>query len=159
MNRLFACIFAFISFKTGISQSNANVSKTELAKIYCQAIGDFIKEANKNNKTNFKILYFGKRKNGLADDFPDVELPELIENTYIKLISPEQGAIKQKEDSSCIYINLFGWVTKKDAEFIFVVFSNGFAHQYDYTIKYTYNTIHKAFELASIERQKPDLKK
>ena len=124
-----------------------------------QAISDFIKSANKKNKTTFDTLYFGKRKNGEPDDFPDITLPKIIENTSIQLISPEAGAKKQKENNKRVYINLIGWVEKDNIEFIFVVFSNGFAHQYDYHIHYIYNEKLKEFKLTTIEFKGPPFDK
>lgn len=123
----------------------------QLTKIYSQAIADFIKDANTKNKTKFDTLYFGNRKNGQPDDFPDIKLPETIENTQIRLISPAEGTIKQNELKSRIYINMIGWVEKESAEFIFYVFSNGFEHQYNYTINYKYNLEQKDFELATLK--------
>lgn len=136
---IFACfIFCY---------STKSQTKPELTKIYSLAISDFIKHANKKNKNPFDTLFFGKRKNGQPDDFPDIQLPETIENTYISLVTPEVGTIKQKERKSRIYINMVGWVDKKNAEFILFVFSNGFEHQYNYTINYNYNSTKKVFEL------------
>lgn len=129
MSRLLIFIFSFPLFTFG--QSAKFPTKTDQTKIYSQAIADFIKNANKKNKTNFDTLYFGKHKGGQPNDFPDIELPKTIEKTQIRLITPEVGAKKQKENTSHIYINLVAWVNKYRAEFIFVVFSNGFAHQYD----------------------------
>lgn len=141
------------------SQSGDTHTKTQLTKVYTQAIGDFIKAANKKNKVNFDTLYFGKRVNGQEDDFPDIKLPELIEKTQIRLVSPEVGATKQKEKDSRIYINLIAWVNNHAAEFIFVVFSNGFSHQYDYTISYTYNQSQKKFDLVKLRFKGPPFDK
>ncbi len=104
-------------------------------------------------------LYFAKRKLGQPDDFPDIELPKKIETAQIRLVSPEHGKILQKELPSRIYINLFGWVNKETAEFIFVVFSNGFAHQYDYTLNYKYNNKLKTFELQKLQFKGPPFDK
>ncbi|MBL0330147.1 MAG: hypothetical protein IPP64_12190 [Bacteroidetes bacterium] len=134
-------------------------SLAQLTKIYSQAIADFIKDANKKNKTKFDTLYFGNRKNGQPDDFPNIKLPETIAHTHIRLISPEEGTIKQNELKSRIYINLMGWVEKESAEFIFYIFSNGFEHQYNYTINYKYNTQRKEFELTNLQFEVANKKK
>lgn len=130
-----------------------------MTKIYSQAISDFITDASKKTKCNFDTLYFGKRKNGQPDDFPDIELPEKIKNTHIRLISPEVGTLKQKELKSRIYINMAGWVDKKEAEFLFFVFSNGFDHQFNYTINYRFNTKLKEFELVKLQFKGPPFDK
>lgn len=132
---------------------------TVLAKIYTQAIGDFIDAANAKNSMVFDTLFIAKRKNGQPDDFPDIVLPERIKNTTIKLITPEQADNSQKERKTRMYINLVGWVKKEDAEFIFIVFSNGFEHIYDYTINYTYNIKKEVFELANTQFKGPPFDK
>lgn len=157
MNKLITLLFFLPLFTFG--QSKAFPTKADLTKIYTQAISDFIKSANKKNKTAFDTLYFGKRKNGEPDDFPNITLPKIIENTSIQLISPETGAKKQKENNKRVYINLIGWVEKDNIEFIFVVFSNVFAHQYDYHIHYSYNEKLKEFKLIDIEFKGPPFDK
>src|SRR5436190_1343779 len=113
--------------------------KSRLAKVYTQAIADFIKAANKRNNTSFDTLFFGKRANGQDDDFPDITLPQTIEKTQVRLITPEEGTKKQKEKPSRIYINLLGWTNRNNVKFQFIVFSNGFAHQYDYELNYRFD--------------------
>ena len=135
------------------------VSKPDVAGIYAQAIGDFIRAANQKNAAAFDTLYFGKRQNGQPDDFPDIALPETIEHTVIKLIAPELGEKLQQERKSRVYINLMGWVEEQSADFFFVVFSNGFEHQYDYTLNYQYNPEHKAFELKQVQFKGPPFDK
>jgi len=152
MSRLL--IFAFLFSLSACGQPKKSpVVKTDksLAKIYSQAIGDFIKAAHKNNATAFDTLFIAKRQIGQPDDFPDIELPDKIENTQIRLITPEAGEKSQKERKSRIYINMMGWVDKEKAEFMFFVFSNGFDHQYNYTINYKFNTKRKDFELEKLK--------
>lgn len=142
-----------------IAQVNSPAPATGVAKIYTQAIGDFIKAANTRNKTNFDTLFLGKRANRQPDDFPDIQLPATIEGTKIILIAPDAGVKLQRERKQRTYINLMGWVEDTKAEFIFVVFSNGFSHQYDYHIHYTYNTAQKKFELSNLEYKGPPFDK
>ena len=126
-----------------------------MTNIYAQAIGDFIVAANKRSIVRFDTLFIGKRAYGQEDDFPDIKLPESIEHTRIFLLSPELAERKMKERPSRTYINLIGWIEEEKAEFIFIVFSNGFAHQYDYNIDYTYNVKQKKFELKNIQFKGP----
>lgn len=133
------------------AQTSKQPSKSELTKIYVQAIGDFIKTANQKNGTSFDTLFFGKGLAGQPGLFPDIQLPTIIENTRVLLVTPETATKIQKEKKSRVYVNLPGWVTKEKAEFIFVVFSNGFEHQYDYYINYKYNAKQKAFEQEKLE--------
>lgn len=136
------------SFSTKNFPNNTNSSgkeKEELTKIYSQAIGDYIRLVHKEYNLTFDTLFFGQHVHGQPDDFPDIELPSTIGNTTIKLVSPEQGEKIQKERPSSFYINLIGWANSYDAEFIFVTFSNGFAHQFDCFITYKYDTNEEAF--------------
>src|SRR5207244_3108380 len=91
------------------STSNTGTEKDNLAKIYAQAIGDYIRLVHKEYDLNFDTLFFGKHVEGQAGDFPDIALQSSIENTEIKLISPEQGKEHQKEHGTSYYINLIGW--------------------------------------------------
>lgn len=127
-----------------------SVQQADLSKIYTQAIAAFIKGAYKNDQTTFDTLFFGKHVYGQPDDFPNIELPETIEKTPVRLVTPEIGQYKQQERKSLIYVNMMGWVDKDKAEFIIVVFSNGGQHQYDYFIDFIYNTAQSKFELDKI---------
>jgi hypothetical protein len=129
----------------------STVQKDELTKIYVQAITEFIKAAYKSDKTTFDTLYFGKHVYGQPDDFPDIELPETIENTQIRLVTPEVGQKKQTERKSLVYVNMMGWVEKENAQFTLVVFTNGFKHQYDYFINFNFNTSTNNFVLDKID--------
>lgn len=123
----------------------------KLTKIYTQAIAEFIKADCQKNKTTFDTLYFGKHIYQQQDDFPDIILPEIIENTHIRLVAPDVGQKLQTERKSLIYVNMMGWVDNKKAEFILVVFKNGGQHQYDYFINFIYNSSSHNFELDTIE--------
>ena len=131
-------------------QSTDFPTKKDLVKNYSQAIAEFIKAVNKKHKTSFDTLYFGKHVYGQPDDFPDIELPGKIENTQIRLVTPEIGLKIQKKRESLVYINLMGWIDKEKAEFIFVAFSNGGDHQYDCFINFKFNARQKVFELENL---------
>lgn len=146
-----------ISDSFSIQQSNSattdslTVQKDKLTEIYTQAIAQFINAVYKKQKTSFDTLYFGKHTFGQPDDFPDIELPETIEKTQIRLIDPEVGQKMRAERKSFVYVNMMGWVDNKQAEFVLVVFANGAEHQYDYFINFNYNTSSDRFELDKIE--------
>ncbi|MFN8287538.1 MAG: hypothetical protein U0V74_12325 [Chitinophagales bacterium] len=138
-----------------LSGCQTHAANNSVADAYTRAITDFIKAANEKNKTAFDTLYIIKRHNGQPDDFPDIELPQTIANTHIVLLGAAQAEKEAKEFKTRVYINLMGWVEKETAEFIFVVFSNGFAHQYDYNINYTVNVSSKQLELSKLEFKGP----
>jgi len=141
-----------IQLETSVSEpqdipviKNSQEQKAFLEKIYTQAISDYIIQVSKEYKIKFDTLYIGKRVFGEADDFPDIDLPASIENTYIKLMSPEEGKELQKERKSSFYINLIGNTNSENAEFIFVTFSNGFGHQFDFYVDYAFEGNTKSF--------------
>lgn len=153
MKKIFLFILALPHLTFG--QSLRSQITEDLTKIYTQAIADFITAANTKNLLKNDTLFFGKRNNKQLDDFPAIELPDLIENKHIILTSSEDYTLKQNNCKTCIYINLIGWVEFNKAEFLFYVFSNGFEHQFNYSIKYGYNALSKEFKLEMIEFKGP----
>lgn len=133
------------------STDGLTMQKDELTKIYTQAIVEFIKVAYKKDKTAFDTLYFGNHIHGQPEDFPDIEIPETIEKTQIRVVTPEVGQKIQAERKSLVYVNMMGWVDKEKAEFILVIFTNDGEHQYDYFINFSFNTLTNKFELDKIE--------
>lgn len=127
------------------------IQKNRLTEIYTKAIGEFIKAVHIKDKKSYDTLYFGKHTYGQSDDFPDLELPMNIENTQIRLVSPEVGQIKLSERKSLVYVNMIGWVEKERAEFILVVFKNAGEHQFDYFLNFIFNTSKEQYELEKIE--------
>ncbi len=123
-------------------------SKDELTKIYVQSIAHYIEAMKKDCAIKFDTLYFGKHVYEQPDDFPDIELPAIIENTQIRLVSPSSDAAKQMDNKSSLYINLISWVNHHTSEFIFVAFNSNYEHLFDYSLSYDYNTVDKEFHLA-----------
>lgn len=140
-----------VSKETSVTATDSlMLSKDELTKIYTQAIAEFIKACYIKDKTTFDTLYFGKHMYGQQDDFPDIELPLTIGETEVRLVTPEVGQKIQMERKSFFYVNMMGWIDKKQAEFLLVVFSNEMKHQYDYYINFNYDNSRKKFELNNI---------
>jgi hypothetical protein len=139
------------SYSSDSSIASMTLSKDELTKIYVQAIDEFIKTVSTKNNIAFDTLYFGKRKYGQPDDFPDIELPTTIGKTQIRLVNPTFGEKIQRERRNLVYVNLMGWVEKEKADFIFVVFTNGFVHQFDYYLYFSWVDSTKKFELDKID--------
>lgn len=139
------------SNSAAVATDSMTLEKDELTKLYTQAIAEFIQAAHEYDNTTFDTLFFGKRAYGQADDFPDIELPRTIEKTQIRLVDPELGQNMQQERKYLVYINMMGWIEKKRAEFMLVIFSKGAEHQYDYFIHFTSNSSKDKFELDKIE--------
>ena len=156
--RIKTCAFFILGTllcKCATGQSDKYPEKKDLTKAYSVAMDDFIKALRKKN-IRFDSLFVIKRMNGQPDDFPDIALPEKISNVAIRLIASDSA--EKSQMSPRLYVNLLGWVNKKSAEFIFVVFSSGLAHQYDYKITYRYHSKNKVFELKKVQLKEPPLK-
>jgi hypothetical protein len=132
------------------SNDSLVIPKSELTKIYAQSIADYIKAVSEDYTIKFDTLFLGKHIYGQPEDFPDIELPETIANTPIRLVTPEFGTQKQKDNKSSFFINLMGWVNYEKAEFIFVTFSNNNEHQFDYYLDYNYDIKSREFKLDKI---------
>ena len=116
--------------------SQVEQDKATLTHIYNQAISEFIKAVYVKDTIRFDTLFFGKHVYGQPDDFPDIELPNTIEQTPVRLIAPELGQALMNKRPALVFVNLMGWVDTQQAEFVFVVFSKGGAHQYDYVMSF-----------------------
>lgn len=134
-----------------ISQIKQITNKGDLQKIYIQAISDFIKAAEEKTGKAFDTLFINKRKQNDEDDFPDISLPKLIAKIPVVLDNFDVNLNVYSKLKHRKNLNLIGWVDNTKAEFMFVVFSNGFDHQYDYNIKYSYNKKTKKYEMVSIK--------
>lgn len=144
-------LVAFLFPAFVMSQSKAISNKADLQKIYIQAISDFIKAAEEKNGKAFDTLFINNRKQNDEDDFPDISLPKLIAKTPIVMDNFDVNLDVYRKLKHRKNLNLIGWVDNKKAEFMFVVFANGFDHQYDYNIKYIYNKKIKKYEMVSIK--------
>ncbi|MFO0358651.1 MAG: hypothetical protein ACK50A_16975 [Sphingobacteriaceae bacterium] len=134
-----------------LSQTKPLTNKTELQNIYTQAISDFIKAAEQKNAKTFDTLFINKRKQNDEDDFPNIVLPNTISNTPIVLDNFDVHLDLYRKLKHLMNLNMIGWVQQEKAEFMFVMFTNGFEHQYDYNIKYNHNKKTKKYEVASIK--------
>lgn len=157
-------IFAFswtVVFYSCNSSNHSNSSKVEnlptfdaqtlttnQTEAYTKAIETFIKAAKQFKNQQFDTIYISKRKFNQEDDFPDIELPTIIEHTPIKLVDPSFGRKLLKANS--IFVNLIGWIDSSSAQFIFVGFKGNYLHIFDYTLNYEASKSSKSLELQSI---------
>lgn len=134
-----------------INSDSLPLSTNELTSIYTLAVSDFITAVQQRDGTEYDTLFFGKRKFGQPDDFPDIELPAKIGHTTIRLVTPAEGEKLQQARKKRVYINLVGWTSKTKADFVFVAFSNGFVHQYDCNLNYTFSKTANRFERTGLQ--------
>lgn len=128
-------------------QEHLQESKNVEQDLYVQAIGDFLRTAQTKHQALIDTLFIIDRKNGQPDDFPNITLPESSVGTRLMLLSAAEATRMQKERLSRTAINLMGWIEPKEAEFQCVVFSKGFAHQYDVELRYRFDAQKKAYIL------------
>lgn len=149
-------LITFCFLFSGFCSLQGQITKAAHENLYAKVIADFIRAANKNGRIA-DTLFIAKPQTGEGDDITG--LPGKIENTQVRLITAEAGKRSQKEHPSRIYVNLISWIRPKNAEFIFVVFTNGFSHQYDYHLHYTYDHPKKDFVLEKTEFKGPPFDK
>jgi len=114
-------------------------SLEELSKLYTRAIRDFLRASENEYRLHFDTLYIGKHVYGQPDDFPDIDLPAMIDSTIIRIIAPEDGIRIQRERKNEYYVNIFSWIQDQHAEFVLVSFANGMQHQFDLKVRYSFD--------------------
>lgn len=130
---------------TAINTSGSIDTMQQLTRQYTEAITSYIHNVKKEYNLSFDTLYFIKRAFGQPDDFPEIKLPQAIENTNIRLVPSTTFDRSGQVNRSVAYINMMGWVDTARAEFIFVTFSNTGAHQFDYFINCRYDATSKRY--------------
>lgn len=135
-----------------VISDSALLQKKVQIKMYSRAIAAYINAVYEKDKKLFDTLFFLKRSFGQPDDFPNIELPKTIQNTKIRLVEADIEGVKteQEKHKARFYINMFGWVEKETAEFIFITFSNGGEHLYDCFIDFKYKSERDEFELEKL---------
>ena len=108
----------------------------------------------KEKQTRFDTLFINKHP-----EFPDLQLPSTIQNTAIVIIDPELVNTKMSYKKTIALVNLIGWINKKDSEFIFVLFSHGYRHEYDAHLYFNYETKSKSYRLQKLSFEDPQQKK
>lgn len=96
----------------------------DTAHAYSRAIADYIALVAKDSGAAPipDTLYIGRHA-----DFPNIELPESIAHTTIRLITPE-AAEALREGEHFAYVNIIGWFIPGEAEFKVLRFRQGMRH-------------------------------
>lgn len=143
---IFISIFPVFTF----GQTSNEFQKDDHAKIYSQAIAEYIRAVYKKDKSGLDTLFIGKHP-----DFPSIQLPAMIQDTKVMLLTTDEADKKLQYRKSLVYINMFGWITKDRAEFILVTFFNGYRPQHNCLIDFKYNSKRKEFELDKLRFEYP----
>ena len=100
-----------------LAQGTFVLPKDVETKGYVLAIGEYIKTMKATNKTIFDTLFFGKH-----EDFPDIKLPTVIENTKIIVLTTAEAEKKYTTRRSITFINMVADFTKDLSLFKLIVF-------------------------------------
>lgn len=134
MRGALSCLLILVLLSCGASHRDASHtavvtpldpgSGLDTAQAYSRAIGDYIALMAKDSGAAPipDTLYIGRHA-----DFPDIELPERIAHTIIRLVAPE-ATEALREGEHFAYLNIFGWFTSGGAEFKLVRFRQGMRH-------------------------------
>lgn len=100
-----------------IGQSTFVLPNDIQAKGYTLAISEYIKTMKAKDKTCFDTLFFGKH-----EDFANIILPQVIENTKIMVLTNAEAEKKYANRRSITYVNMLGDFTKEVSLFKLIVF-------------------------------------
>ncbi|MGZ3932569.1 MAG: hypothetical protein ACXVP0_14910 [Bacteroidia bacterium] len=140
MLRLFILISFFPMLVSG--QANAPLTVEEQTKAYCQVFAEYIKAAAENCKFRFDTLFVGKH-----EEFPDIQLPPVIQGKKIILFTDKKGGKEPQHNKSFIFINIIELKSTKDkAKFMLVTFYKDYHPQHNCYITLKYNSSQKEFE-------------
>lgn len=132
------CFVSSCTGKSGVNEHDPSPDKDTIIsiteKFYITTIEDFIKALSSQGLLSKDTLFFIDRKNNQPDDFPDIKLPDKIFDTQISITKPENN--REDLTHSRTHINMIGWIENERAEFVFIYFSNGYKHQFDYSVTY-----------------------
>ena len=84
-------VFVILLPAVAFGQSIYKKGDDKPIKAYTQAIAEYIKAEYKNEKVVFDTLFIGKH-----EEFPEIELPAVIEKTKIMIVTPEEAEKKLK---------------------------------------------------------------
>jgi hypothetical protein len=97
----------------------------DTAEAYRIAIADYLKAMYHKDGSLPDTLFIGRH-----DDFPDIQLPAIINSTCIRIVSPSE-AMALKNGPHFAYLNIFGWFSPRELEFFAVRFEEGMRHRPD----------------------------
>ncbi len=136
--------------QTKPSQDSLSKAKVKHLELYVHAISTFIKAAEEHQNNKYDTIFFGKHVFQQQDDFPDISLPERIENTQVRLIEPPETSQYFSINKGSIYINLMSWIDPQHSRFLFVLFGPGFRHLQDYTLEFSRASSDSEWEISEI---------
>jgi len=94
----------------------------DTGEAYRTAIASYIQVLGKRDGSFPDTIHIGRH-----GEFPDIELPAVIERTSVRIVSPAE-AEALKAGARFTYLNIFGWSTAGQVEFYVVNFKQGMRH-------------------------------
>ena len=99
------------------AEQPALAADEELRRAYSSAIAEYIEASFDADQPTPDTLFIGKHP-----DFPDISLPDRIQDTPVLLLTPAEADPRVEYHTSMVYLNVIGWVNKNRAEFLIVTF-------------------------------------
>ena len=138
-------------------QSTFVLPKDIESKGYTQSIAEYVKAIYAKDKTSFDTLFIGKH-----EGFLDIDLPSIIQNTKIVLLTSEAAEKKFRYRKSFTYINIIGDFTKDFSFFKLIVFKtektpekNNWWPVHNFIVDFNYNLKTKVFALDKVKFEYP----
>lgn len=97
----------------------------DTADVYRIAIADYIKAMYHEDGSFPDTLFIGRH-----DEFPDIQLPGIIDSTCIRIVTPSEAMVL-RSGPHFAYLNIFGWFSPDKLEFFAVRFEEGMRHRPD----------------------------
>lgn len=100
-----------------IWQSKFSPDKNQKTKLYSLTIGEYIKAVYKKDNIKYDTLFIGKHI-----DFPNIKLPNKIQNTVIMIITEKQADKIAGYRKSLTYLNIIENIASSESHFLIVAF-------------------------------------
>lgn len=113
-----------------VDQKSAQI---DTINCYSRAIEEYVKWMNGQNAETTDTLFVGRHV-----DFPNIELPAIIEDKRICLIPFEDSFQLLRAKHHITYLNIVGNIIPTSSEFIFVTFHEGGHPQHNITVNLTH---------------------
>ncbi len=102
--------------------------KAVVTQTYVSAIDEYLKTVYKKDKSAPDTLFIGKHP-----DFPNIILPNIIQNTKIYMLTLDEAYLKQNK-KNYLYLKVISTYFPDKVEFILVAFKQGGKPQHNCTI-------------------------
>lgn len=107
------------------TQFTSAAEPLDTALVYRSAIGEYIAAMAKRDGSFPDTLYLNRHEN-----FPDIELPTIIEDTHVRVLSAAEGE-RLKGGEHFVCLNVLSWFSDSSVEFHLINFQQDWRHRPD----------------------------